>query len=770
MWAELHGAVIGSNTELGKKWIGSVRWKEADDKLFVCYLLGAERQLASISLPSMSVTNWAQRFAQYVEYLVPDSGKPTQTSERLSAYWSVGASQAITGSRFILVKDNSSGLQVKADSLAKLAPQVLRPYEIIDKQSQMELQDRRKLIEQAFGENSGPQSNLTYLEEAYYFVPVHTALQLQKRGHYVAALDWFRTVYDYTAPEESSPEERRKIYYGLVQEEKHAAGYQRVADWLRDPLNPHLIASTRPNTYTRFTILSIVRCLLDYADAEYTRDDSESVARARTLYDIALDLLAAGELKQTLGYCDERIGALLIELLVETPIEWNPAVWRLQDELKKVSAIQGVKEFQVVCAEVGNLLRTDEPWKNRLDQAQTLVDKALTRNAAFRTVATVLETVRREPAAGYTALLSDGDIFDAANSIGKTALTGFNGGTMFLQTPIVSPGKLAYSYCISPNPVPHALRLKAELNLHKIRTCRNIAGMKRTLGPYAAATDQVSGLPQIGANGTLMLPGATTLRPTQYRYSFLIERAKQLVNIAQQIEAAMLAALEKRDAEAYSQMKARQDIELAGAQVKLQTLRVEEAKDSVKLAELQQERAQIQVDNYRQLLEGRVINIGNACSCISRACCCALSCGRRRRASSLFWSWRTGGDRDCNGCNVKPISNECKFRTPSAGMGISDDPCRARRPDRRPAGHDRRRSRPRGRAGARHRPHAEGPRQRYYGVFGQQVHQRRALRLDERRAGGSLQLLPAGGDRRGQAGRESARLRASGDAATLHPG
>src|SRR5262249_18409818 len=115
----------------------------------------------------------------------------------------------------------------------------------------------------------------------------------------------------------------------------------------------------------------------------------------------------------------------------------------------------------------------------------------------------------------------------------------------------------SFSFCIPANPIPGALRLHAELNLYKIRTCRNIAGIKRELDPYAAPTDTTSGMPVIGAGGQLVLPGLARLRPTPYRYAVLIERAKQLVGLAQQIEASMLSAIEKADAERYSMLKAR---------------------------------------------------------------------------------------------------------------------------------------------------------------------------------------------------------------------
>ena len=44
---------------------------------------------------------------------------------------------------------------------------------------------------------------------------------------------------------------------------------------------PHAIAATRALTYTRFTLQALVRCLLDYADAEFTRDTGEALAELK---------------------------------------------------------------------------------------------------------------------------------------------------------------------------------------------------------------------------------------------------------------------------------------------------------------------------------------------------------------------------------------------------------------------------------------------------------------------------------------------------------
>jgi hypothetical protein len=159
------------------------------------------------------------------------------------------------------------------------------------------------------------------------------------------------------------------------------------------------------------------------------------------------------------------------------------------------------------------------------------------------------------------------------------------------------------AFCIPPNPVPGALALHAELALYKLRHCRNIAGVERQLEPYAAPTDTVSGLPMIGAGGRLVLPGTVRLQPTPYRYAALIERTRQLAQQAQQFEGAMLSAIEKGEEEQYKVLKARQEVRLTQAGVRLQTLRLREAEHGIVLAELQQRRAEIQQEHFSALLE-----------------------------------------------------------------------------------------------------------------------------------------------------------------------
>src|SRR5262249_22441345 len=167
------------------------------------------------------------------------------------------------------------------------------PQTITDQLTELQLLDLQKHIRDVFAQYTAgtpphyTSAPPTYLQEAYYFVPLHLALQLQQARQFEAALAWFRTIYDYSLPRTAE----RRIYYGLVVEGSTTTLYQRSPHWLLDSLAPHSIAArTRANAYSCYTLMSILRCLLEQADAEFASDTNESIARARALYLTGLDL------------------------------------------------------------------------------------------------------------------------------------------------------------------------------------------------------------------------------------------------------------------------------------------------------------------------------------------------------------------------------------------------------------------------------------------------------------------------------------------------
>ncbi|MBN2700452.1 MAG: hypothetical protein JXR29_03275, partial [Methylothermaceae bacterium] len=154
------------------------------------------------------------------------------------------------------------------------------------------------------------------------------------------------------------------------------------------------------------------------------------------------------------------------------------------------------------------------------------------------------------------------------------------------------------SATVYPNPALDGLRQRVDVQLIKLREGRNIAGLKRQVEiPIARPLD--SSVATIGIGGQLFVPGVRSLmRPTPYRYQVLIERSKQLVNIAQQVEANFLAAFEKRDKETYDLLQAKYGLQLANESVELQRRRNEGVRREMDLAKLQRARVSILQETY----------------------------------------------------------------------------------------------------------------------------------------------------------------------------
>ena len=487
----------------------------------------------------------------------------------------------------------------------RAVPRVQAPLSIPLHLSATDLQSRRQDIINAFALNADATASVRqYLQEAYYFVPLHLALALQSAGNYLASLDCFRTFYDYDAPPT-----QRKIYYGLELDAKlpDVTVYQQANNWLLDPLDPHLIAATRRYAYTRFTLMSLVRCFLDYADSEFAQETGEAQARARTLYLTALELFNLPELQQKLGVCDDLIAELKIEPGKDIPPEVPAAVNQMMEDLTNANFI----DLSALLLVINSKFQEEANWTVKLAAATTVVQAAMAKVPLPQSTGAFLIEKASVLQEKHTLLLTKPKLDFIMQNVAKNAVLS-NFGVIgqpqpatqhIFSKPIATFTTPLLQFCIPPNPILKALRRHADLNLYKLRTCRNIAGIKRLLDPYAAPTDATSGLPTIGVNGQLNLPGTSVIRPTIYRYPVLIERTKQLVQLAGQIEAAMLSALVQRDVDASNLQNANQQLKLAQAGVQLQTLRIVEANSAVKLAELQRDRAQIQLQQYQEWIE-----------------------------------------------------------------------------------------------------------------------------------------------------------------------
>lgn len=483
----------------------------------------------------------------------------------------------------------------------------------------------------------------------------------------------------------------RKIFHGLVLEESIINSYAQTPDWLLDPLNPHLVAKTRTNAYTKYTIMNIVQCLYAYADREFTLDTIESVPRARRLYSMALELLKTKALNLKANECEVKakncIQPWSIELEPGSP--YNETARMLQNNLQKIgipatietvgSAIETLLNeatadtIGTAIAESEYLIRQNMPAPATvLDVSGLTAQQNEKYNSAYSYVLALnkQETYNTTVAEAYTTRVANmvgllpeqlnltefqpklnwlsAEVpsnnlpfkFEFANTSGVQNLTGelaynparkvgstiaYEANLQYSNAPVLIHSNtynlpsgytalssyLYNSFCMPKNPVYKGLGLKGQVELYKIFNCRNIAGMVRELDVFAAATDSTTGVPIIGAAGNLTLPGVGNFAPSQYRFKVLLERAKVIAAQAQQLESLFLAALEKEDAETYSQLRAKQDLTTAKATVKLQDLRIKQAENEKGLAGIQLSKVTFAQSYYSDLISAGLLDFEN---------------------------------------------------------------------------------------------------------------------------------------------------------------
>ena len=471
------------------------------------------------------------------------------------------------------------------------------------------------------GEGQVVQKPEAKIENSLY-LPLHFALTLQNNGDCESAIKWFRKIFDF-----NDGELNPAVAALITAQVSSSTRYYNGESWLNDKLNPHLLAATRSDISLRFILISIIRCLLDYAEAEFTTDTPESLARTRELYLTAQRLLDEDVLKQNLPDCLGSIGKLILEVgetyrdrpvirdsIIDSIIDLGP---RITPDL-----------IPEVLKDLGNIVTGLNPQPRALldirRNIKALLQKHIPKSAPVL-LAGRINGIGIKRNQMLRQQLKNGQVFDqiqqvgtdlmragttprsfSALGIGNTVAAARSipgrGDLVARDTRIKIPG-VVFEFCIPPNPILIGLRLRTETGLFKLSHCMNLAGLRREVPAYAVPTDTRSGMPGIGVSGALSLPQAVRHQSTQYRYKVLVERAKQLVGIAQQMEATYLSFMDKLEQESYSVLQARHDLGLANASVTLQSLRVTEAEHGKDLAKVQTDRVDKAFEYYENLIE-----------------------------------------------------------------------------------------------------------------------------------------------------------------------
>lgn len=455
-----------------------------------------------------------------------------------------------------------------------------------------QLWDVRLLV---FSESAGgirPRASASL--EAFYYVPLDIAFRLRDAGRPEESLKLLRRVSDLETGRPRTAEAADAL--NVLRTNNLTLPHDD--DWLLSPL-PHEAAERIPGGYERRVVLGAISAYLDMAEADFARDTAESLARAREAYLAALNLLES----EVFGAPSPSCRALTIEI---GDARLRRIVIRLRDELFRRDPIDGFDRDRLITAdlEVDKLVRqhrSGDDLNTFGQQVHQIYGKAKPRGARQTMQRRTTQSSSVQAKRSRT-MLANSAYFDLI----QRGFTRDGDGSLVWTDWIPAP---AFTYCIPPNPVITLLRLRAKSGFFKLTNCMNSNGLKREPAPYSAPTDVESGVSDelvnpVQAAGVdfFMPPGAVI-----YRFRVLIEQARQLVAIAQQVEASYLSFLEKEDVERYTRLRALQDLGLASEAVVLQDIRVHESDLAKDLAVNQSSRVELALSHYQSLLDNGLL-------------------------------------------------------------------------------------------------------------------------------------------------------------------
>jgi hypothetical protein len=429
---------------------------------------------------------------------------------------------------------------------------------------------------------------------------------------------------------------------------------------LDDPFDPIAIANRRPGVWLRYTILAMVRNLIDWADDDFARGLPDTVQRAEERYELARKILGAQALQND---CE----TIIID--IRNAIETSLGVQRIEArhytrallEVRSAAALkQAAKDIETALqgqraitkqqaspartvANAGRRDRKKHPSRSPAAEWQRATEKK--EAALARAVAKAVSRDRKEHPS--QSLAAEWQSKQAEATAFENALF-FEGDPGFLlpqprppdpqpsgprrppfspfppdkpsgprlPTPPTAPPPppvISLEFCVPLNPVLGLLRQQIDCQLGKLARCLDFLGQPQIPRIYGCDTYDP-------ATGTINRPLATvdqfayaTDQP-RYRYAFLVEKARQYVDVAQRFEALLLQALQNSDNEAFQQLKAEQAIELAGATVELRRLGQVEANDAVAVAKAQSQRADSQVQFWNARAGDDINNVWDSLS------------------------------------------------------------------------------------------------------------------------------------------------------------
>lgn len=418
----------------------------------------------------------------------------------------------------------------------------------------------------------------SHYRELFFHQISLVANYLNSIGKYEDADYWYKKIFDPTKAKGGKSslawqylefrEHDPLSLYDMLTDSKAIAVHEE------DPFNPHAIARLRLSAYMKNIIMKYIDNILDWADSLYSRDTFESINEALMLYVHARDLL--GEKPYVTGECkttDENV-------LTYSKIEKEGDVAGIIVEMENVVIHAGRRKLAALAQELPELPQPGPGIVRPRMRARNY----------------------REGKAEFMARN------EAPSADGRPRMTNRSHSVGFGRLRAKKQDSKSLAFCVPPNPCLYAYWDKVEDRLFKIRNCMNMEGVRRQLDLYGAPIDPMMLVRARAAGMSLEdILDMLTAKPPVYRFSYLLEKAKEFSRTVQGYGSTLLSALEKKDSEELTLLRSVHEQELLSFVERVKKETIEEAKAGIEVIR----KTQASVEARKLYYEGLLSNVAD---------------------------------------------------------------------------------------------------------------------------------------------------------------
>lgn len=475
-----------------------------------------------------------------------------------------------------------------------------------------------------------------YYWEMFFHVPFLIADHLNANQKFKEAKCWYERIFNPMADEQ--PDDINKTDHNWQFREFRNLDLPKLKDILtddnaidaykNDPFNSHAIARLRLSAYQKTTVMHYIDNLLDWGDYLFTQDTRESINEAEMLYQLAFDILGKRPVKT--GKCETANEDLLTYANIGSQIGKGS---EFLIQLENYYWLQ--KQTYAYEKEIANISKKI----NSIISKKTVSQKSfaeIAKKAAFTSASTIIRQINdiatnpdipHAQTDRYAAMVKsyknttavkmearenidlwkDSEQYIFATEAGKkfTTQTHFR----FFGYELVKQYSLLV-FCVPQNADLLQYWNRVEDRLFKIRNCMNIKGIRRSLSLFQPPIDPMLLVRARAAGLSLedivaMVNGAGNL--PAYRFTYLIEKAKQFAQTSQSFGSALLSALEKKDVEELTLLRSIHERNILKLTRNVKRKQLQDAQYQYKAADAALTNVQNRVDYYQGLIDTGLI-------------------------------------------------------------------------------------------------------------------------------------------------------------------